>query len=102
LTAVVFDILVSLGDASRHGYGMLKEIEERTGRRQRAGTLYRALARLLEEGLVEEVGDVTGAGGIERSRYGLTALGRSVVVQEANRLDEAVRAARGKDLLGRA
>lgn len=104
LTAVVFDILVSLADAPRHGYAMLGEIEGRTGRRLRAGTLYRALSRLVDEGLVEEVEETTPAEGADERRrpYGITALGRAVASVEAARLESAVRDARSRNLLGSA
>lgn len=105
LTAVVFDILVSLADGPGHGYAMLGEIEERTGRRLRAGTLYRALGRLLDEGLVEEVTEAEAVGPAvddRRRPYALTALGRMVVAAEARRLESAVQSARRKNLLGRA
>jgi DNA-binding PadR family transcriptional regulator len=105
LTAVVFDILISLADEPRHGYAMLGEIEARTGRRLRAGTLYRALSRLVDEELVEEVVEASGAEASaddRRKPYGMTALGRAVVAAEAARLEAAVRDARSKNLLGRA
>lgn len=102
LTAVVFDILVSLAEGPRHGYAMLGEIEARTGRRLRAGTLYRALSRLVDEGLVEEVEEASPADGADERRrpYGITALGRAVAGAEAKRLESAVHDARSRNLLG--
>lgn len=103
LTPVVFDILVSLGDGDRHGYAILKEIEGRTGTAMRPGSLYRALARLLEDGLVAESDAGGGADDDERRRYyALTALGRRVAKAEAARLAAAVEAARAKQLFGSA
>jgi DNA-binding PadR family transcriptional regulator len=46
-------VLVSLADGPRHGYGMLDDIEEITGSRLGVGTLYGAIARLEEGGLIE-------------------------------------------------
>ena len=56
LTPVVYEILVSLGDEERHGYGIMQEIEARTGRsvNLQPGTLYRAVDRMLGLGLIEE------------------------------------------------
>ena len=53
---VVFDILLALSDEERHGYAILQEVAARSGEAAvlRPGTLYRALARLLEDGLIAE------------------------------------------------
>ncbi len=57
LTPVAFEILLALADGERHGYSILQEVETRTGGAValHAGTLYRALARLLESALIEEL-----------------------------------------------
>ncbi len=54
LTHVVYHILLSLSEASRHGYGIIKDVMERTGGRLEleAGTLYAAIKRLREDGLL--------------------------------------------------
>lgn len=98
LTPLSFEILLSLADGERHGYGIIKEIEARTGEplRSSTGTLYLALQRLVKEGLVGECG----AEGSRRSRaYSLTELGRSVAAAEADRLAFLVGDARRKKLL---
>ena len=66
------------------------------------GTLYGALKRLLETGLVEEGGErADPERGDERRRYyRLTQFGLSVARAEAGRLDALVRAARRKKLIG--
>ena len=51
-------ILVSLGDGPRHGYAIMLDVESATGRPMGPGTLYAALARLEERGLIERVADV--------------------------------------------
>ena len=53
LTPVAFEILLALADEERHGYSILQEVETRSGGAVslHAGTLYRALARLLESDL---------------------------------------------------
>ena len=70
-------ILVSLSDGPKHGYAMMQDIEAGTGRPMGAGTLYAALARLEERGLVEPLTPV------ERRRpYRLTAVGASMLAEQ--------------------
>ena len=54
-----FHILVSLADADRHGYAIIQDISERTAGAVRlgAGTLYRTIQRLLEDGLIVETNE---------------------------------------------
>src|SRR5437899_1716163 len=97
LTAVVFEILLALADGERHGYDVMQDVEQRTGGRivLHAGTLYRALSRLLEQGLIEELDERPDRDGDERRRYyRLTTLGRAVARAEAARLASQVSAAR--------
>ena len=104
LTPVAFEVLLSLAEGERHGYHIMQAVERRTGGRIRlhAGTLYRALARLLEAGLIEELDERREPGTDERRRYyHLTDLGREVAAAEAARLESQVRAARALRLLGR-
>lgn len=101
LTPVVFEILISLAGGERHGYAILRDVEERTGGRLRlhAGTLYRALGRLVDDGFLEET-EGPAEGEDERRRYyRLTASGRQVAGAEAARLERQVRSARARDLL---
>lgn len=103
LTPVAFEILLALADAERHGYGVLLEVERRTGGsvKLRPGTLYRALNRMLETGLVvEAAARPDRALDDERRRYyRLTQLGHEVAAAEARRLARAVESARAKKLL---
>ena len=103
LTPAVFDILLSLADEDRHGYGIAKEIEGRTGGRVKLGpgTLYGTLSRMLDSGLVQEcVGPACQEPAAERRRYyRITPFGRQVARAEAHRLSELVRAAQAKALL---
>jgi DNA-binding PadR family transcriptional regulator len=96
LTPVVFDILVSLASGAAHGYSVLTDIRQRTGTMVRPGSLYRALNRLLADGLIEETGT---AGDDRRTDFRLTALGRAVAELEAARLEAQVSSARGARLL---
>lgn len=97
LTDLAFNILVALSDRSLHGYALLKELRGRTGREGlRTGTVYAALARLQDDGLVEEV-DPNGAG--RRRHYAPTPLGRAAATAEAERLRELLALARSKHVL---
>ena len=101
LTSVVFEILVTLAHADRHGYSILTEVRDRTGESLRPGSLYRAIGRLLDDGLVEELDERPDpALDDERRRYyHLTTLGRNVASAEAARLHAQVRHARAARLL---
>ena len=104
LTPAVFEILLALVDGERHGYAIMKEVDERTagGVKLRPGTLYRAVSRLLEDNLIQE-SDVRPdpAEDDERRRYyGLTSLGRGVAAAEAHRMETLVRSAYSKALIG--
>ena len=103
LTAVVFEILVSLATGERHGYSIMTDVRARTGGSLRPGSLYRALNRLLDDGLIEELDERPDPDlDDERRRYyQLTALGRQVAEAEASRLDAQVQAARSARLLTR-
>ena len=102
LTPVVFDILVTLATADQHGYAILIELRERTGDTVRPGSLYRALNRLLEDSLIEQVESSARSGTDERRRcYRLTTLGRRVAEAETARLETQVRSARAAQLVSR-
>ena len=94
LTHITYHVLLSLADAPLHGYGILKSMEEGSGGRVSPGTgsLYLALQRMEEEGLIEEApppeGD--GAGDARRRYYRLTPLGREVAREETARLADLV------------
>jgi DNA-binding PadR family transcriptional regulator len=100
LTPQQFHILLALADGDRHGYGMILEIAERTGGvlRLGTGTLYTALARLVEDGLILESGRRPAASQDDARRryYKLTAFGRAVLTAEASRLESLVQQARDK------
>jgi DNA-binding PadR family transcriptional regulator len=101
LTPLSFQILVALADGPKHGYGILKEIEEASGERLKSstGTLYLAIQRLEQEGLIEEDAAVA-AGDSRRRYYRLTPDGREVAVAETRRLASLLGVARGKKLVG--
>lgn len=103
LSPSAWHILLALADQERHGYAIMRDVAEHTGGRTRLGpgTLYGTLKRLVEQGLVEESGQRPDpALDDERRRYyRLTPLGRRLAEEEAERLQEMVRAARAKHLL---
>jgi DNA-binding PadR family transcriptional regulator len=102
LTPLAFDILLALAGEDRHGYAILQEVAARTsGRAPHAGTLYRAIARLVEAGWVAELEERPAPEEDDERRryYRLTAAGRQVAAAEARRLETRVRLARGRDLL---
>ena len=89
-------ILLALAEMPRHGYAILKEVEALSQGRVlfSTGTLYGALARLLDQGLVERLDGDTGMTTRGRKTYRLTSLGRGVLVAETARLEQLSRAAR--------
>jgi DNA-binding PadR family transcriptional regulator len=102
LTPVAFEVLLSLAEEERHGYHIMQAVERRTGGgiTLHAGTLYRALARLVDVELIEELEERPDPATDERRRYyRLTAFGRQVAEAEAARLESQVRAARALHLL---
>src|SRR5258705_13179209 len=103
LTSVVFEILVTLASGDHHGYSILTNVRERSGELLRPGSLYRAIGRLLEDELVEELDERPDPEiDDERRRYyRLTRLGRRVAAAEAARLETQVRHARAAKLLGK-
>jgi DNA-binding PadR family transcriptional regulator len=102
LTPTVFDILLALADGEKHGYAILQAVNSSAGsaRALRAGTLYRALSRLLGQDLVEESGRRPAASlDDERRRYyRITPLGRRVLKTELERLQQQILGARAKNL----
>jgi DNA-binding PadR family transcriptional regulator len=76
-------ILVSLSDGPKHGYAIMQDIELGTGRPMGAGTLYAALARLEEQGLIEPLAPVD-----RRRPYRLTAVGVSNLAEQLQGLSE--------------
>ncbi len=99
LSVPVFQILLSLVNQDLHGYALIQDIEARTDGEVRltASTLYGAIARLLEGGLLEELDPDPDH---ERRRcYRLTRGGRRLLEREAERLARATRWAAAKRLL---
>ena len=103
-TPQAFQILLSLVDTpDLHGYAILQDIDARTGGEIRltASTLYAAIKRMLDAGLVAEVEAPAESGGAPRRCYRITRSGRQAAKEEAERLARAVAMARDKRLLPR-
>jgi DNA-binding PadR family transcriptional regulator len=97
-----FFILLSLSCGEKHGYAVMKDVDQLSRGRVRlsTSTLYEALARLLDEGLIERL-DTIGSGeadreatqrrpGRPRKSYRLTETGRRVLEAETSRLQALV------------
>jgi len=100
LTPVALNVLLALADGERHGYGIMLEVRERTGGTVRLGpgSLYGAIKRLKEGGMIEEsrTRPDPEADDERRCYYRLTGFGGEVLAAEVGRLDDLVRAARRK------
>ena len=98
LTPVALNVLLALADGERHGYAIMLEVRERTGGRVRLGpgTLYGAIKRLKEGGVIEESRQRPEADDERRRYYRLSGFGAEVLAAEVERLDALVRAARRK------
>jgi DNA-binding PadR family transcriptional regulator len=97
-------MLLALADGDKHGYGIMQAVAEETrGQMQiRTGSLYGAIRRMIEAGLIEETSERPDPElDDERRRYyGLTDFGRRVLAAEAARIAQAMAVIRRKHLLG--
>ncbi len=98
LTEPTFYILLSLAPGKKHGYAILKDVEALSGGKVSlsTSTLYSALSRLLDQGLIERIADETtnkAGPGLPRKAYVLSEIGRRVLKAETNRMQALVAAA---------
>ena len=101
LPPATLHILLALADGERHGYAIILDVEARTDGelRMSAGTLYRSIARMVEQGLIAEVANRRTRAEDERRRYyRLTPFGTAVARAELRRLSQLVRHARARGL----
>jgi DNA-binding PadR family transcriptional regulator len=101
LPPATFHILLAVSGEERHGYAIIQDVEARTGGTLRlsAGTLYRSIARMVEQGLITETTRRRTAEDDERRRYyRITAFGTAVARAEMRRLTDLVRLARASGL----
>jgi DNA-binding PadR family transcriptional regulator len=98
LPAATFHILLALADDDRHGYAIIQDVEARTGGdlTLSAGTLYRSIQRMLEQGLLVETRDRPAPEDDDERRryYRITPFGLEVAKAETRRLTDLVRMAR--------
>ena len=91
-------VLLAIGPQERHGYAIMRGVEQLTGGGTRLGpgAVYTTIKTLLTDGLIEETDDRPDPALDDQRRryYRLTGLGRSTVAAEARRLDTLVQAAR--------
>jgi DNA-binding PadR family transcriptional regulator len=102
LRPVEFHILLSLAAGERHGYGIIQDADARGETAPPdVGTLYRALARMVDQGLIEPSTRrrAADAGDERRNYYRIRPLGLGVARAEARRLAALTRAARASGLL---
>jgi DNA-binding PadR family transcriptional regulator len=107
LPSVTFHILMALAGQDRHGYAIIQEVAARTNGDVRigAGTLYRSVQRMLEQGLIVETSDRPSPDlDDERRRYyRIVSFGADVARAESRRLEQMIKLARATGLLtGRA
>ena len=102
LPPATFHILMAVALEDRHGYGIILDVDRRTGGELRlsAGTLYRSIQRLLEQGLIVETDDRPAPEFDDERRryYRISAFGTAVARAETRRLTRLVRMARSRGL----
>lgn len=102
LTPLTHAVLLALADADRHGYGIIKEVVSQTEGTLRpgTGTLYAALQRLQDDGLIADSPREPEPGEDRRRKYyRLTRRGRALAGAETRRLARLVAVARHKELV---
>jgi DNA-binding PadR family transcriptional regulator len=103
LPPATFHILMALAEDDRHGYAIIQDVAARTGGKLRlsAGTLYRSIQRMLEQGLIVETRERPAPEYDDERRryYRITPFGIAVAQAEARRLTELVKMARARGLV---
>jgi len=104
LSPIVFHMMLALADGEKHGYRIMKAVEEDTDGQMtiRVGSLYGTLKRMIEAGLIEETDERPDPElDDERRRYyRLTGLGEKVLSAEVGRLDHLLALARQRHVHG--
>src|SRR6204780_2860604 len=98
LPSATFHILMAVADEDRHGYAIIQDVAARTdgALKLSAGTLYRSIQRMLEQGLVIETQErpAPELDDERRRYYRITPLGAAVAKAEATRMAKLVKWAR--------
>ena len=104
LTPVVLHMLLALAEGEKHGYGIMKAVEQDTkGQMQiRVGSLYGSIQRMIDANLIEETDErpVPELDDERRRYYRLTEFGQRVLQAESQRLANVVELAKLKHVLG--
>jgi len=102
LSEPVLMVLLSLAEEPRHGYSIIKDVEQMSSGRVRlsTGTLYGALQRLMDRGWIEPIEEEESSRG--RRAYRLTSTGRRNLKQEFTRMKDLTRLAELRISRGRA
>jgi DNA-binding PadR family transcriptional regulator len=102
LPVATFHILVAVADEDRHGYAIMQDVAARTGGglKLSPGTLYGSIKRMLDDGLVVELGERQRPDRDDERRryYRITPFGRAVAQAEARRLATLLRQAKAVGL----
>jgi DNA-binding PadR family transcriptional regulator len=101
LPSVTFHVLIAVSSGPCHGYAIIQDVASRTTGTLRlgAGTLYRSMARMVEQGLIAETSKRPAQGDDERRRYyRITPFGTAVARAEMRRLSNLVQLARASGL----
>src|SRR5437667_662478 len=105
LPAATFHILLAVAGEDRHGYAIIQDVAVRTGGELKlsAGTLYRSIQRMLEQGLIVETRErpAPELDDERRRYYRITPFGEEVARAEARRLADLVKLARAKGFVPR-
>jgi DNA-binding PadR family transcriptional regulator len=103
LSPAVFHILLALADEDRHGYAIMRDVEDRTDGVVRVGPgmLYGSIKWLVADGFIAEAAGKGKAEDERRKYYRLTTEGRGLIKAEASRLEAAVGLARSRRVLSR-
>jgi DNA-binding PadR family transcriptional regulator len=104
LPPVTFHVLLALADEDRHGYAISQDVAVRTGGeiKLNAGTLYRSIQRMLEQGLIVETRERPSPEEDDQRRryYRITKFGQDVARAEARRMTQLVKFARESGFAG--
>ena len=103
LPPATFHILLSLAVDDRHGYAIIQDVADRTDGAVKlsAGTLYRSIQRMLEQGLLEEILQRPAPEDDDERRryYRITTFGEAVARAETQRLTSLVKLAKATGLV---
>ena len=92
LKPFVLDVLLELADGKRHGWSLIRDLQQRDGGdRILPANFYRTLRALRDDGLIAEAaGDSNEDPGERRQYFSLTTLGTKVARAEVKRLEALV------------